>query len=82
MTDATNGAERPAPSIVYLDVDDEITSAAMRLRTMTAERVVLVLPYGSRLATSGGRANGSRFQNRSSARPSLISGRRDQPQQR
>lgn len=69
MTDATNGAERPAPSIVYLDVDDEITSAAMRLRTMTAERVVLVLPYGSRLATS-------RINFRLLAREALANGKR------
>ncbi|HYL40403.1 MAG TPA: hypothetical protein VET90_03775, partial [Candidatus Binatus sp.] len=41
-----------APAIVYLDVDDEITSAAARLRGIDAERVVFVLPYGSRLATS------------------------------
>ena len=40
------------PTIVYLDVDDEITSAAARLRGMEAEQVVFVLPYGSRLATS------------------------------
>jgi hypothetical protein len=43
--------ERPT-SLVYLDVDDEITSAAARIRAATASRVVLVLPYGSRLATS------------------------------
>jgi hypothetical protein len=41
-----------APAIVYLDVDDEITSAAARLRRIEAERIVFVLPYGSRLATS------------------------------
>ncbi|MBI2780360.1 MAG: hypothetical protein HYX55_01020 [Chloroflexi bacterium] len=39
-------------SIVYLDVDDEITSAAARIRAASANRVALVLPYGSRLATS------------------------------
>lgn len=39
-------------AIVYLDADDEITSAAARLRTLTDERVALVLPLGSRLATS------------------------------
>ena len=38
--------------IVYLDVDDEITSAAARIRGSDAERVALVLPYGSRLSTS------------------------------
>ncbi|HUQ43253.1 MAG TPA: baseplate J/gp47 family protein, partial [Candidatus Limnocylindria bacterium] len=32
--------------------DDEITSAAARIRAAGAERVALVLPYGSRLATS------------------------------
>jgi hypothetical protein len=39
-------------AIVYLDVDDEITSAAARIRGVTDERIGLVLPYGSRLATS------------------------------
>ena len=39
-------------AIVYLDADDEITSAAARLRTLTDERIALVLPLGSRLATS------------------------------
>jgi hypothetical protein len=39
-------------SLVYLDVDDEITSAAARIRAASAGRVALVLPYGSRLATS------------------------------
>lgn len=39
-------------SLIYLDVDDEITSAAARIRAAGAERVALVLPYGSRLATS------------------------------
>ena len=38
--------------LVYLDVDDEITSAAARIRATEAERITLVLPYGSRLATS------------------------------
>jgi hypothetical protein len=51
VTDETTelGGER---EVVYLDVDDEITSAAARLRGTGAERVVFVLPYGSRLATS------------------------------
>ena len=40
------------PTIVYLDVDDEITSAAARLRAAGEREVALVLPYGSRLATS------------------------------
>jgi hypothetical protein len=38
--------------ILYLDVDDEITSAAARIRRAEGSRVVLVLPYGSRVATS------------------------------
>jgi hypothetical protein len=38
--------------LVYLDVDDEITSAAARIRTTEAPQITLVLPYGSRLATS------------------------------
>jgi hypothetical protein len=50
--DGTAGGEAPGPAIVYLDVDDEITSAAARLRRIEGERVVFVLPYGSRLATS------------------------------
>jgi hypothetical protein len=41
----------PTP-LIYLDVDDEITSAATRIRSAEAERIALVLPYGSRLATS------------------------------
>jgi baseplate J-like protein len=39
-------------SLLYLDVDDEITSAANRIRNVTEMRVALVLPAGSRLATS------------------------------
>lgn len=39
-------------AIVYLDVDDEITSAAARIRALDEDRVALVLPLGSRLATS------------------------------
>jgi hypothetical protein len=41
-----------AGGIVYLDVDDEITSAATRVRGVEGRRVALVLPYGSRVATS------------------------------
>lgn len=49
----TPGPEPAAPrSLVYLDVDDEITSAAARIRAAGSDRVALVLPYGSRLATS------------------------------
>jgi hypothetical protein len=39
-------------AVLYLDVDDEITSAASRIRSGDASRVALVVPYGSRLATS------------------------------
>ena len=38
--------------ILYLDADDEITSAAARLRNADEGRVALVVPYGSRLSTS------------------------------
>lgn len=41
-----------AGGIVYLDVDDEITSAAARVRSVAGRRVALVLPYDSRVATS------------------------------
>ena len=41
-----------AKGTVYLDVDDEITSAAARIRGSEATRVALVVPYGSRLSTS------------------------------
>ena len=41
-----------ADGVLYLDVDDEITSAAARIRRSEGSRVVLVLPYGSRVATS------------------------------
>ena len=36
----------------YLDIDDEITSAAARIRGTQDLVVVLVLPAGSRIATS------------------------------
>ena len=39
-------------TIVYLDADDEITSAASRIRSADDARVGLVLPFGSRVATS------------------------------
>jgi hypothetical protein len=39
-------------SVFYLDVDDEITSAAARIRTSEDPRVGLVVPVGSRIATS------------------------------
>ena len=41
-----------AGRIIYLEVDDEITSAAARIRDADADRLALVLPYGSRVATS------------------------------
>jgi hypothetical protein len=41
-----------AGRIIYLEVDDEITSAAARIRDAEADRLALVLPYGSRVATS------------------------------
>ncbi len=39
-------------TIVYLDAEDEITSAASRIREAADARVGLVLPFGSRVATS------------------------------
>jgi hypothetical protein len=36
----------------YLDIDDEITSAAARIRQAEDTRIALVLPAGSRIATS------------------------------
>jgi hypothetical protein len=39
-------------AIYYLDVDDEITGAVARLRASADFRVALVLPAGSRVATS------------------------------
>jgi hypothetical protein len=41
-----------ATGTVYLDVDDEITSAAARIRGSEATKVALVIPYGSRISTS------------------------------
>ena len=41
-----------ADGILYLDIDDEITSAAARVRAVAGGRVAVVLPYGSRVATS------------------------------
>jgi hypothetical protein len=37
---------------VYLDVDDEITSVAARIRQVADPRIAIVVPAGSRLATS------------------------------
>jgi hypothetical protein len=39
-------------AIYYLDVDDEITSAATRIRDTSDNRIALVLTAGSRVATS------------------------------
>src|ERR1019366_9097804 len=39
-------------NVFYLDVDDEITSAAARIRASQDPRVGLVVPPGSRIATS------------------------------
>src|SRR6478752_3638516 len=56
-------------TIVYLDADDEITSAASRIRTADDQRVGLVIPFGSRVATS-------RINFRLLAREALATGRR------
>src|SRR6476659_8373548 len=58
-----------AEGIVYLDVDDEITSAASRIRTSPGTKVALVVPYGSRIATS-------RMNFRLLSREALVSNRR------
>ena len=41
-----------ASRIIYLEVDDEITTAAARIRDTESTRIAVVLPYGSRVATS------------------------------
>jgi hypothetical protein len=41
-----------AAGTVYLDVDDEITSAASRIRSSESTKIALVVPYGSRISTS------------------------------
>src|SRR6478735_7192657 len=41
-----------ASRLIYLEVDDEITSAAARIRAAEQDRLALVLPHGSRVATS------------------------------
>src|SRR4051794_3022025 len=58
-----------AAGIVYLDVDDEITSAAARIRTSPTPRIALVVPYGSRIATS-------RMNFRLLSREAIVSNRR------
>jgi len=39
-------------TIVYLDAEDEITSGAARIRAAAYSRVAVVIPFGSRVATS------------------------------
>ncbi len=56
-------------TIVYLDAEDEITTAATRIRQADDDRVALVVPFGSRVATS-------RINFRLLAREALTSGRR------
>ena len=56
-------------TIVYLDAEDEITSAASRIRSARDDRVGLVLPFGSRVATS-------RINFRLLAREAMANGRR------
>src|SRR3954468_328803 len=58
-----------AEGIVYLDVDDEITSAAQRIRNAPVTKVALVVPYGSRIATS-------RMNFRLLSREAVVSNRR------
>lgn len=41
-----------AGGVIYLDIDDEITSAAARIRDVDGRRAAVVLPHGSRVATS------------------------------
>ena len=41
-----------AGRIIYLEVDDEITTVAARIRDATPTRIAVVLPYNSRVATS------------------------------
>jgi hypothetical protein len=41
-----------APSIIYLDADDEITAAAARIRATATARIAIVVPPGSKVATS------------------------------
>jgi hypothetical protein len=56
-------------SVIYLDVDDEITSVASRIRGVDGGRVAVVVPPGSRIATS-------RINFRLLAREALAQGRR------
>jgi hypothetical protein len=58
-----------AGRVLYLDVDDEITSAAARIRATEGTRVAVVLPHGSRVATS-------RINFRLLARDAMTNGKR------
>src|SRR5947207_8619828 len=58
-----------AEGIFYLDVDDEITSAASRIRNAPGTKLALVVPYGSRIATS-------RMNFRLLSREAIVSNRR------
>ncbi|HLA17045.1 MAG TPA: hypothetical protein VJZ72_09120, partial [Candidatus Limnocylindrales bacterium] len=40
------------PAIIYLDVDDEITAAASRIRAAEPAHIAIVIPPGSHIATS------------------------------
>ena len=55
--------------VIYLDVDDEITSAAARIRAAEGTRVAVVLPHGSRVATA-------RINFRLLARDAMTNGKR------
>jgi hypothetical protein len=55
--------------VLYLDIDDEITTAAARVRGAEGTRVAMVLPYGSRVATS-------RINFRLLARDATLNGKR------
>jgi Baseplate J-like protein len=55
--------------VLYLDIDDEITTAASRVRSAEGTRVAIVLPYGSRVATS-------RINFRLLARDATLNGKR------
>ncbi len=60
----------PDPTaVIYLDVEDEITSAAARIRSAESRRLAIVIPPGSRIATS-------RMNFRLLAREALAQGRR------
>lgn len=58
-----------AGGIIYLDIDDEITSAASRIRSAEGSRAAIVLPNGSRVATS-------RINFRLLARDAMTNGKR------